>query len=149
MMSLLGGCRAKAEKPVRMFPDTLFPPKGECSWRRWVGVWGQQMHGSTVPEASKLPVIFLMMQRSAHNHRESNLQCCSPRTGPAHRLTGCHNNPNSAPCLLEQNSGKPTATATLLVTTLSRGIRWVPGNSSVLVQVLGKQGSIHIITIHY
>lgn len=65
------------------------------------------MYGSTVPEASKLPVIFPMMQRSVHNHRESILLCCSLSASPAHRLTGCHNNPGPAPCLLEQNSGKP------------------------------------------
>lgn len=80
------------------------------------------MYGSTVPEASKLPVIFPMMQRSVHNHRESILLCCSLSASLAHRLTGCHNNPSPAPCLLEQNSGKSTTTATPLVTTPSRRI---------------------------
>ena len=97
----------------------------------WV-VWGRQMYGSTVPEASKLPVIFPMMQRSVHNHRESILLCCSLSASPAHRLTGCHNNPDPAPCLLEQNSGKPTATATPLVTTPSRRIHWIPDKRPVL-----------------
>lgn len=96
----------------------------------WV-VWGQQMYGSTVPEASKLPVIFPMMQRSVHNHRESILLCCSLSASPAHRLTGCHNNPGPAPCLLEQNSGTPTTTATPLVTTPSRRIHWIPDKHSV------------------
>lgn len=90
------------------------------------------MHGSTVPEASKLPVIFPMMQRSVHNHGESILLRRSQRAGPAHRLTGCHNNPDPAPRLLEQNSGKPTATATPLVTTPSRRSLWIPGKHSVL-----------------
>lgn len=98
-------------------------------WMRlvlWV-VWGQRMYGSTVPEASKLPVIFPMMQRSVHNHRESILLCCSQSASPAHRLTGCHNNPGPAPCLLEQNSGKPTTTTAVpLVTTPSRRIHWIP-----------------------
>lgn len=106
------------------------------------------MHASTVPEASKLPVIFLMIQRSARHRGESNPSCCSPRSGPAHRLTGCHNKPNSSSCLLEPNSGKATATATPLVTTLSRGIRWVLGKGSVLVQVLEKQGPKRSVTIH-
>lgn len=90
------------------------------------------MHGSTVPEASKLPVIFLMMQRSVHNHGESILLRRSQRASPAHRLTGCHNNRDPAPRLLEQNSGKPTATATPLVTTPSRRSLWIPGKHSVL-----------------
>ncbi len=91
----------------------------------WV-VWGQQMYGSTVPEASKLPVIFPMMQRSLHNHRESVPLCCLQRASPTHRLTGCHNNPDPTPCLLEQNSWKPTTTKTPLVTTPSRRIHWIP-----------------------
>lgn len=104
--------------------DTVYTPlpsQGErgrcCGW-----FWGQQMYGSTVPEASKLPVIFPMMQRSVHNHRESILLLCSPSASPAHRLTGCHNNLGPAPCLLEQNSGKSTTTTTTLVTTPSRKI---------------------------
>ena len=54
--------------------SSLFPFEGAFSWRCWGGVWGQQMHASTVPEASKLPVILLVMQRSAHSRRESELR---------------------------------------------------------------------------
>lgn len=106
-------------------------------------MFGDRTPASTLPEASKLPVIFLVMQRSAHTRSESKLQGCSPRTGPAPRLTGRHHKPTSAPCLLEQNSGKPAATATTLITTLSRGIRRVSGNGSVL----GKQGQTRAATI--
>lgn len=63
-------------------------------------VWRQQMYGSRVPEASKLPVIFPMMQRSVHNHRESILLWCSVSASPAHRLTGCHNSPASRSLLI-------------------------------------------------
>lgn len=94
-------------------------------WSSLGVVWGQKMYGSAVPEASKLPVIFPMMQRSAHNQRESILLCCSLSSSPAHRLTGCHNNPGPAPCLLEQNSGKPTTTTAPLVTRISGRICWI------------------------
>lgn len=66
-----------------------------CGW-----FWGQQMYSSTVPEGSKLPVIFPMMQRSVHNHTESILLRCSLSASPAHRLTGCHNNPRSRSMLI-------------------------------------------------
>lgn len=105
------------------------PAQGDCGWCYG---WAGDTRGSTVPEASKLPVIFPMMQRSVHNHRESILLRRSQSAGPAHRLTGCHNNPDPAPRLLEQNSGKPTATATPLVTTPSRRSLWTPGKHSVL-----------------
>lgn len=96
------------------------------------------MYGSTVPEASKLPVIFPMMQRSVRNHWESILLRCSPSASPAHRLTGCHNNPSPVPCLLEQNSRKSTTTATPPVTTTSRRIQ-------TTVQVPGVRISVEII----
>lgn len=62
------------------------------------GRWWQ-MQGSTVPEASKLPVIFpwckgqcTIMSSPTNN---------AAHWEPAQRLAGCHNNPNPALCLLE------------------------------------------------
>lgn len=96
----------------------------------WV-VWGQEMYGSTVPEASKLPVIFLMMQRSVHNHRESILLCCSRSASPAHRLTGCHNNPRSRSMLIRTEQWEAHRHATTLVTTPSTRIHWISDKCSL------------------
>lgn len=102
-----------------------------------VGGWGGwQMHGSTVPEAFKLPVIFPMMQRSVHNHGESIVQCCTLRDGPTHRLTGCHNNPDPAPCSLEQDGGGPPPPQHHLSQHLPEESTGFLAKASLLIQVL-------------
>ena len=83
------------------------------AWRLLPGrgclCWGPSWRGSLLPEASKLPVISVLMQRSARNHGNPSycVLLAERQAGAPCGLTGCHCSLLPSPALPLQHRQHP------------------------------------------